>query len=197
MDALIALLPIVVVLGLMLFARWPAVRAGAAALLLAVVVVLAVFPFETIDSGVAGGLLGSFAEAVFTSATILWIILPALAIYNLQNETDAVEAIRSGLTELARDPRLTALVVAWFFSLLLEEAARVRQRPPTPCSPIYRSGRPPRSGTRSTSPSGHRASAPRSATPSRRTTSLPRQPSSGSAGASRTSCAGLCRSRSR
>ena len=123
MDALIALLPILVVLGLMLFARWPAVRAGAAALLLAVVVVFAVFPFETIDTSIAGGLIGSLAEAVFTSATILWIILPALAIYNLQNETDAVESIRSGLTELSRDPRLTALVVAWFFSLLLEGAA--------------------------------------------------------------------------
>jgi len=123
MDALIALLPILVVLGLMLFARWPAVRAGAAALLLAVVVVIAVFPFETIDTGIAGGLIGSLAEAVFTSATILWIILPALAIYNLQNETDAVESIRSGLTELSRDPRVTALVVAWFFSLLLEGAA--------------------------------------------------------------------------
>ncbi len=122
-DAFVAALPIVVVLGLMLFARWPAVRAGVTALALALAIALVAFPFESVDDGIAVGIAGALAEAAFTTAAILWIVLPALAIYNLQNETAAVDAIRSGLTELARDPRLTALVVAWFFSLLLEGAA--------------------------------------------------------------------------
>ena len=90
---------------------------------LAVGIAFVAFPFEPVDGGIAVGILGALAEAAFTTAAILWIVLPALAIYNLQNETAAVDAIRSGLAELAKDPRLTALVVAWFFSLLLEGAA--------------------------------------------------------------------------
>ncbi len=122
-DALVASLPIVVVLALMLFARWPAVRAGLTGLALALVIAFVAFPFEPVDGGVAVGVAGALAEAAFTTGAILWIVLPALAIYNLQSETGAVGTIRSGLAELARDPRLTALVVAWFFALLLEGAA--------------------------------------------------------------------------
>lgn len=122
-DALLASLPIVVVLALMLVARWPAVRAGVAGVVLALGIALVAFPFEPVDGGVAIGIAGALGEAVFTTAAILWIVLPALAIYNLQNATAAVDALRTGLTGLASDPRLTALVVAWFFSLLLEGAA--------------------------------------------------------------------------
>lgn len=122
-DALVAALPIVVVLVLMLFANWPAVRAGLTGLVLALVIAFVAFPFESVDGGIPAGVAGALAEAAFTTAVILWIILPALAIYNLQKETAAVDAIRSGLAELSSDPRLTALVVAWFFALLLEGAA--------------------------------------------------------------------------
>ena len=124
-DALIALVPIAVVLVLMLVARWPAVRAGVAGLIAALVIAVLLFPFESVPGGIVVGIAGSIAEAVFIALTILWIILPALAIYRLQNETGAVDSLRTGLTQLSSDPRLTALVVAWFFSLLLEGAAGV------------------------------------------------------------------------
>ena len=122
-EALIATIPILTVLGLMLVARWPAVRAGIAGLVVALVIAVALFPFESVEQGLVVGVVGSFGEAVFVALTILWIILPALAIYRLQVETGAVESLRSGLSELSSDPRLTALVVAWFFALLLEGAA--------------------------------------------------------------------------
>lgn len=122
-DALIAAVPIVTVLALMLVARWPAVRAGLAGLIVALVIAIAAFPFESVDDGIVVGVAGSFGEAFFTALTILWIILPALAIYRLQTETGAVDSLRFGLRELSSDPRLTALVVAWFFALLLEGAA--------------------------------------------------------------------------
>jgi lactate permease len=122
-DALIALVPIAVVLILMLAARWPAVRAGAAGLVVALVIAIVLFPFESVPGGIAVGITGAFAEAIWTALAILWIILPALAIYRLQTETGAVDSLRTGLTQLSSDPRLTALVVAWFFALLLEGAA--------------------------------------------------------------------------
>ena len=122
-DALIAALPIAAVLILMLVARWPAVRAGVAGLVVALILAVFVFPFDSLDNRIVYGVAGSFGEAIFTALTILWIILPALAIYRLQTETGAVDSLRTGLSELSSDPRLTALVVAWFFALLLEGAA--------------------------------------------------------------------------
>ncbi len=123
LDAIVAALPIVAVLGLMLGAGWPALRAGTVGLVLAIGIALVAFPFEPVEAGIAMGIVGALAEAAFTTAAILWIVLPALAIYDLQNATAAVGAIRSGLAGLSKDPRLTALAVAWFFSLLLEGAA--------------------------------------------------------------------------
>ncbi len=122
-DALIALVPIIVVLVLMLVARWSAVRAGSTGLVVALVIAIIFFPFENVPGGIVIGITGAFAEAVFIALTILWIIWPALAIYRLQAETGAVDSLRTGLRQLSSDPRLTALVVAWFFALLLEGAA--------------------------------------------------------------------------
>jgi lactate permease len=84
---------------------------------------LGAFDLSDAPGGPVAGSVGALAEAGFTTATILWIIVPALAIHRLQVATGAVERLRSGLTGLSADPRLTALMVAWFFALLLEGAA--------------------------------------------------------------------------
>lgn len=122
-NALVAALPIALVLVLMLVLRWSAVRAGVAGLALALALAWTVFPFPSVGEDRLLGTGGALVEAAFTAATIIWIILPALAIYQLQERTGAVKALRTGLAELSSDPRLTALLVAWFFSLLLEGAA--------------------------------------------------------------------------
>jgi lactate permease len=122
-NALVAALPIALVLVLMLAVRWSAVRAGLAGLALALFLAWTIFPFASVGEDRVMGTGGALVEAAFTAATIIWIILPALAIYQLQERTGAVGALRTGLAELSRDPRLTALLVAWFFSLLLEGAA--------------------------------------------------------------------------
>ncbi len=95
-DAVIAALPIAAVLVLMLVAGWPAVRAGAAGLALALVLAVLFFPFESLGNDVLLGIVGALAEAAFTTGAIIWIILPALAIYRLQNETGAVERAAVG-----------------------------------------------------------------------------------------------------
>jgi lactate permease len=123
MTFLLAALPIVAVLVLMVALRWSAVRAGVAGLALALLLAWAVFPFDAVGEDRVTGTAGALAEAAFTAATILWIVLPALAIHRLQGATGAVGSLRLGLTGLAADPRLTALLVAWFFALLLEGAA--------------------------------------------------------------------------
>ena len=80
MLALLAALPLLLVLALMLGLGWPASRAGIAGAGLALGVAILGFGFGTDvlpEVGLVGGLVGVVAESGFTSLTILWIILPA------------------------------------------------------------------------------------------------------------------------
>lgn len=126
MDTLLAALPILVILVLMVGLRRSAALAGVVGAGVAVGVALAAFGFPraTLPGlGVADGLLGAFAEAGFTALTILWIIGPALGIHELQRRTGAAAVLRDALASVAPDPRILALLVAWFFVLFMEGAA--------------------------------------------------------------------------
>ncbi|MBJ6127465.1 L-lactate permease [Microvirga splendida] len=126
MRPVYAALPLALVLVLMIGWRWPAARAGFAGLGLAAVLALSAFGIGAGTHpgiGAAGVLGGSVLEALFTAVTILWIIFPALAIYELQVRSGAFDVIRAGLASLSEDPRVQALLVAWFFGLFMEGAA--------------------------------------------------------------------------
>lgn len=114
-----------------------AALAGVVGAAVAVVVAFAAFGFpgetvridETIRAAAPEGipaldaLVGAFAEAAFTALTILWIIGPALGIHELQLRTGAAGVLRDALASFAPDPRILALLVAWFFVLFMEGAA--------------------------------------------------------------------------
>lgn len=125
-HALLAALPILVILVLMLGVGWSAVRAGTvgAAVALAVAVLGFGFP-ASLDPAMRlrTALGGTLAEAGFTALTILWIIGPALGIHQLQLRTGAAGVIRGALGAFAPDPQILALLVAWFFVLFMEGAA--------------------------------------------------------------------------
>jgi lactate permease len=122
---LLALLPILLIVALMIGLQWSAAKAGLAGLAVALPVALFAFDYQGPDAApnLPTALLGLFAEAGFTAATILWIVFPALWIHELQLRTEATETIRKSLTGLSVDPRLTALLIAWFFALFAEGAA--------------------------------------------------------------------------
>jgi lactate permease len=125
-TALLAALPILLVLGLMVGLGWPAARAGLAGAGLALGIAVVGFGLGSDvlpEVGLAGSLLGVVAEAAFTSATILWIILPALAIYHLQVATGGTDVLRVALGQLSGDPRVLALLIGWFFALFMEGGA--------------------------------------------------------------------------
>jgi lactate permease len=117
--AALALLPlllfVVLLVGLRLSAAWAGLAGAIAGL------AVAVFAF-----GYPVGMLslaGPAAEALFTAATIVWIVFPALAIYEFQKRTGATDAIGRWLGSVSGRPQTRILLVAWFFALFLEGAA--------------------------------------------------------------------------
>lgn len=123
MSAL-AVLPILTILVLMLGVGWSASRAGVAGLAVTAVVAVLAFDFPAgLPVGAGAASAGLVAEAGFTAVTILWIIGPALGIYELQVRSGGTEVLRQALGRLTPDPRILALLIAWFFALFMEGAA--------------------------------------------------------------------------
>ncbi|MBA2664964.1 MAG: L-lactate permease [Bradymonadaceae bacterium] len=125
MTALLATIPILTIIVLMVLARRSAAVAGLVGLATTLVLATVVFEFEPIADHDARiwGVAGSLLEAAFTAATILWIIFGALCLHHLQVRTSAIDTIRSSAARLTDDPRLLAVLIAWFFALFLEGAA--------------------------------------------------------------------------
>lgn len=124
-DAVMAAVPIVAVLVMMVGLGWSAMRAGLVAAAGSVAIALVVFDFGGTDDsfGPAAGVIGVVAEAAWVTLTVVAIIGPALAVHELQQRTDATATLQNGLARLTPDPRVAALLIAWFFSLFLEGAA--------------------------------------------------------------------------
>ncbi|MCC5952019.1 MAG: L-lactate permease [Acidimicrobiia bacterium] len=122
---LVAALPIISVLVLMVGAGWSAVRAGVVTAVGTIVLAIGAFDLggPGQPAGRAASVAGITAEAAFVALTVIAIIGPALAVHHLQQETGATSILRSALGRLSPDPRVAALLIAWFFSLFIEGAA--------------------------------------------------------------------------
>uniref|UniRef100_UPI003F7020B2 L-lactate permease n=1 Tax=Elioraea sp. TaxID=2185103 RepID=UPI003F7020B2 len=117
LHALIAGAPILLVLVLMVgFGRSAAV-AGIAGLALTVALAVGLFGLA------AGALAGAGLEGVFLAATILWILLPALAIHGLQEARGTLATLRDALARVASGTALQTILIGWFFGLFMEGAA--------------------------------------------------------------------------
>lgn len=126
LQTFLAALPILTVLTLMIGLRWSAARAGIAGFLVTLVIAWQAFGYGTDvlpELGTALATLGALSEAAFITLTVLWIIFPALCIHQLQIRTGAIDELRLALGRLSHDPRIAALLIAWFFVLFIEGAA--------------------------------------------------------------------------
>lgn len=124
--AVLAAVPIIAILVLMVGFRWSAARSGSVGLLLALCIAWFAFGYGTRvlpELGVGIATTGALGEALFLALTILWIIFPALCIHELQSRTGAIDVLREAMGRLSDDPRIVALLVAWFFVLFIEGAA--------------------------------------------------------------------------
>ncbi|MBA3987828.1 MAG: L-lactate permease [Idiomarina sp.] len=119
---LLLTLPFLVILIAMVGLRWSAFKAGSIALLLCLVILPWHFSIGW-QPTVTSLIPGTIFEAMGTTFSIIWIILAALCIYYAQHQSGALEVIQRYLAKLHPDPRVSALLIAWFFSLFMEGAA--------------------------------------------------------------------------
>lgn len=114
---LLALSPLALLLILLVWARWSAPEAGPVGLALAVLIAMLVFraPLGTVASASAKGLW----DAIF----ILYVIWPALLLYQVTKQAGAFQAMRLGIQEHSRNRLFLVLAFGWVFATFLQGIA--------------------------------------------------------------------------
>jgi lactate permease len=118
LSALVAALPLVIVLVLLGGVRMKAHLAGLTGLLAAALVAWLAYGMplgQTVSSAAQGAAFGLFP--------ILWIVVNALWVYRMTVRTRHFDILRRSFGRLSDDPRIQALVVAFCFGALLEALA--------------------------------------------------------------------------
>ncbi|MER6960402.1 L-lactate permease [Streptomyces sp. NPDC000618] len=118
LSALVAALPLVIVLVLLGGVRLKAHLAGLTGLLAAALVACLAYGMpvgQTLSSAAQGAAFGLFP--------ILWIVVNALWVYRMTVRTRHFDVLRRSFGRLSDDPRIQALVVAFCFGALLEALA--------------------------------------------------------------------------
>ena len=118
LSTLLAAVPLVVLLGLLAFARWSGMQAAVAGLISALAIAIGVFGMPA-DAAVAAAAHG----AVFGLFPIGWIIVTAMFLYRLCVEAGALDVMKRSVMGLSADHRLQALLIAFSFGAFLEGAA--------------------------------------------------------------------------
>jgi len=119
-DALhwiMAILPVVVLLVLLVPLRWRAPEAAPVAMFVAAIVALVFFKTSWHTLTVAGG------KGVWDAIFILYVIWPALLLYQVTKQAGAYDALRKGISRFSRNELFIILALAWVFSSFLQGIA--------------------------------------------------------------------------
>ena len=114
---LLAILSIVALLVFLVPLRWRAPEAAPMAMFTAAVVALLAFrtPWETL--AVASG------KGVWDALFILYVIWPALLLYQVTKQAGAYDALRQGISRFSRNELFIILALSWVFSSFLQGIA--------------------------------------------------------------------------
>lgn len=114
---ILAILPIVVLLVLLVPLRWRAPEAAPIAMFVAIIVALTAFktPWGTV--AVASG------KGIWDAVFILWVIWPALLLYQVTKQAGAYDALRQGISKFSRNELFIILALSWVFSSFLQGIA--------------------------------------------------------------------------
>lgn len=117
MQTLLSFVPILILLVCLLVLKLSAMKAGAIALISAVLVSLAIFRPGVEGLTIAMG--KGFSLALF----VIFIIWGAIFLYNLEKETGALDVINKNIERIVEDRLLRFLLISWVFSAFLQGIA--------------------------------------------------------------------------
>ncbi|HEY2529653.1 MAG TPA: L-lactate permease [Xanthobacteraceae bacterium] len=114
---ILAILPIVALLIFLVPLGWRAPEAGPMAMFTAAIVALLAFktPWKTL--AVAG------AKGVWDAIFILYVIWPALLLYQITKQAGAYDALRQGIARFSRNELFIILALSWVFASFLQGIA--------------------------------------------------------------------------
>jgi lactate permease len=114
---ILAILSIVALLVFLVPLRWRAPEAGPVAMFVAAIVALIAFktPWKTL--AVAG------AKGVWDAIFILYVIWPALLLYQVTKQAGAYDALRQGISKFSRNELFIILALSWVFASFLQGIA--------------------------------------------------------------------------
>lgn len=112
-----AFLPIVILLVLLVWRRWPTSAAAPVALFVAVGVALWLFRTSLETLGVAAG------KGIWDAIFVLYVIWPSLLLFKVAEDAGAFEAIQTGLRRLMPDRLLVVLAFAWVLTSFIQSIA--------------------------------------------------------------------------
>ncbi len=115
--ALLALLPVIMVFVLIVLLKRPATRAMPVAYLITVLIAMTVWKAPVLQVAAAS------IDGLVTAASILYIILGAILLLNLYQESGAILSIRHSMFRVSTDRRVQAIIIAFLFGSFIEGAA--------------------------------------------------------------------------
>jgi len=115
--AFLALLPILTVFVLIVLFRWPATKAMPVAFLITCLLAFSVWKAPILQIAAAS------IDGLVTAGSILYIILGAILLLNLQQESGAISSIRRSMYLISPDRRVQAIIIAFLFGAFIEASA--------------------------------------------------------------------------
>src|SRR5580700_10131559 len=118
LSALVAAIPVVVLLGLLAFGHVKAHWAALAGLATSLGVAIVVFGMPTKLASIA-----ALYGAAYGLFPIGWIVLNAIFVYDVTVKSGDFEVVKNSIANLAADRRIQALLIAFCFGAFIEGAA--------------------------------------------------------------------------
>lgn len=114
MNWIFAVIPIVALLILMVKLNWTAQQAGTTGIFIASGVAILIFDMSLRSLSVAG------AKGVWDSIPILYVVWPALLLYQIMNQSGGYDALRLGVSKLSRNELFIVVALGWVFPSFLQ-----------------------------------------------------------------------------
>lgn len=110
----LAFLPLAFLLFMMIARRWGAAQAGPVAWIVGALIAAVIFHMSL------RGIALQSVKGTWSALTILYVVWPAILIYEVTREADAFEPFRRGITGLLPHPLLQVMAFGWAFASFLQ-----------------------------------------------------------------------------